>query len=267
MLTRFTRAAPPSLRALPRVFSVAARFQSTQKKPTPEVIKSLMRDSDPDLKDIIEASGHWANNVRERDPTFFDRIGKGQSPHYLYIGCCDARVDPTVLMNVEYGDLFIHRNVGNLVCGSDLNALSAIEFAVSRLKVPHIIVCGHYDCGAVRGSSKQMDHGIIENWLRNIRDVQRLNHKELSTVVGEEPRHRRLVELNVVEQCINVLKTGVVQQARMKSYLETGFAVPRVHALVFDPAAGELKKLDVKWADEMKEFDSIYNLYPKESMQ
>ncbi|KAJ3117696.1 hypothetical protein HK100_000764 [Physocladia obscura] len=216
-------------------------------------IKDALKGSDPDLKDILENSGNWAQQVC-----------KGQSPNYLYIGCCDARVDPTVLMNVNYGDLFIHRNVGNLVCGSDLNVLSAIEFAVTRLHVPHIIVCGHYDCGAVRSSYKQMDHGIIENWIRNIRDVQRTHHVELNPIKDEDEKHRKLVEFNVIEQCLNVLKTGCVQRTRMKSYKEQGLALPRVHALVFDPAAGTLKKLDVNWKGETKEFDYIYNLYPED---
>ncbi|KAI8622525.1 carbonic anhydrase [Chytriomyces sp. MP71] len=242
----------------------SARSYSAPAKDKVAVIAGALNGSDPDLKDILEGNGSWAAEMRKRNPTFFDRIAKAQYPRYLYIGCCDARVDPTVLMKVDYGDLFIHRNVGNLVVGSDLNVNSAIEFAVTKLKVPHIIVCGHYDCGAVRGSGKQLDHGIIENWLRNIRDVQRLHHKELSAVEGEENKHRKLVELNVREQCLNVLKTGSVQRARMQSYKETGFAIPRIHGLVFDPAAGQLTKLEVNWTEETKEFDQIYNLYPKD---
>ncbi|KAJ3290047.1 hypothetical protein HDU79_003594 [Rhizoclosmatium sp. JEL0117] len=256
-----------SVRVVPRVsVQVPSRAYSlplvNNGKTLSAEAKASLKGSDPDLKDIIEGSGNWAAIMRERDPDFFNRIGKGQSPNYLYIGCCDARVDPTVLMNLNYGDLFIHRNVGNLVTGSDLNVMSAIEFAVNRLQVPHIIVCGHYDCGAVRGAHKQMDHGIIENWLRNIRDVARLHNTELTKIPDSEDRHRRLVELNVQEQCLNILKTGSVQRLRMKSFKETGFATPRIHGLVFDPAAGELKKLDVDWKGETKEFDAIYNLYP-----
>ena len=109
----------------------------------------------------------------------------------------------------------------------------------------------------------QTDHGIIENWLRNIRDVQRIHHKELSQIQDEEARHRRLVELHVVEQCLNLLKIGCVQRRRMKTYMDTGFALPRVHALVYDPATGRVKKLSVDWKEETREFDRIYNLYPQ----
>ncbi|KAJ3076904.1 hypothetical protein HDU98_011000 [Podochytrium sp. JEL0797] len=219
-----------------------------------------LKGTDPDLKDIIEGSGNWAKRMRDVDPEFFERFEKGQFPNYLYIGCCDARVNPTILMNLEYADLFIHRNVGNLVSGNDLNCMTAIEFAVDRLKVPHIIVCGHYDCGGVHGAMRQMDHGILENWLRNIRDVARLHHDELSKITNKEQSHRRLVELNAVEQCRNILKTGCVQRSRRKTFKETGVALPRVHALVFDPASGELKKMEV----ETKEFEVIYELYPEE---
>ncbi|KAJ3233391.1 hypothetical protein HDU78_006492 [Chytriomyces hyalinus] len=221
-----------------------------------------LRGIHPELACLLQKSSNWSNEMREKDAGFFDRIGSPQKPKYLYIGSCDARVDPTTLMDVEYGQLFIHRNFGNIVCGSDLNVLSAIEYAVERLGVPHVIVCGHYDCSAVRASHTQTDHGMMENWLRNIRDVQRLHNKELSQIADAEMRHRRLVELHTIEQCNNVLKTGVVQQARRASFNKYGFAVPRVHALVFDPAAGELKKLPVSWKNELKDFGSIYDLYP-----
>ncbi|KAJ3205966.1 hypothetical protein HDU83_008817 [Entophlyctis luteolus] len=247
-----------------RPFTAAAapRFPKKQHPNFPQALAAL-KGSDPELKDILAQSGNWADEMKGREPDFFSRFEKGQFPNYLYIGCCDARVDPTVLMNVRYGDLFIYRNVGNLVNVSDLSVLTAVEFAMDRLKVPHIIVCGHYDCGAVRASYKQMDHGLIENWIRNIRDVQRIHHATLSPMTDEEARHRKLVELNVVEQCLNVLKIGSVQKSRMESYKKTGLALPRVHALVFDPTTGDLKKLDVNWKGETKDFDYIYSLYPK----
>ncbi|KAJ3076906.1 hypothetical protein HDU98_011002 [Podochytrium sp. JEL0797] len=261
---RLRQAPPRGLRAQALLATPSRRFSSPPKvvKPLSAETQAALKGSDAELQDILEGSGNWAKKMRARDPAFFDRIGKGQSPNYLYIGCCDARVDPTVLMNLQYGDLFIHRNVGNLVSGNDLNVMSALEFAVNRLKVPHIIVCGHYDCGAVRGAHTQMDHGIIENWLRNIRDVARYHNTELSQIKDKEQSHRRLVELNVTEQCLNILKTGSVQRMRKESFKKTGMALPRVHALVFDPAAGKLNKLDVDWKSETKEFDAIYDLYP-----
>ncbi|KAJ3345336.1 hypothetical protein HDU83_004207 [Entophlyctis luteolus] len=261
----------PSVRhCRPFTAAAVARFPYKQHPNFPQALAAL-KGSDPELKDILTQSGNWADEMKAREPDFFSRFEKGQFPNYLYIGCCDARVDPTVLMNVRYGDLFIYRNVGNLVNVSDLSVLAAVEFAMDRLKVPHIIVCGHYDCGsvvsfikkAVRASYKQMDHGLIENWIRNIRDVQRMHHATLSPMTDEEARHRKLVELNVVEQCLNVLKIGSVQKSRMESYKKTGLALPRVHALVFDPTTGDLKKLDVNWKGETKDFDYIYSLYPK----
>jgi carbonic anhydrase len=149
-----------------------------------------------------------------------------------------------------------------------MNFLTVLEFSMARLKVPHIIVCGHYDCGAVRGSAKSEDHGVIENWLRNIRDVQRIHHKELSAIKDDEQRHRRLVELNVIEQCINVLKTGCVQRRRAESLRgddASPYALPRVHALVFDPAVGLLKKLPVDWNEATQPFSDVYDLYPQDT--
>eukprot|EP00300_Choanocystis_sp_HF-7_P033833 c46266_g1_i1.p1 GENE.c46266_g1_i1~~c46266_g1_i1.p1 ORF type:complete len:270 (-),score=55.97 c46266_g1_i1:108-881(-) len=235
--------------------------------PPKALIEDMLKGTDAEMQDILSNNRKWVDDMNKRDPEFFTKLGKRQEPRYLYIGCSDARVDPTILMSLKYGELFIHRNVGNVVCGSDMNFLTVLEFAIARLNVPHIVVCGHYDCGAVRGSSMQEDHGVIENWLRNIRDVQRLHRPELEAIEDTEKRHRRLVELNVVEQCLNILKTGCVQRRRVATYKESGglISLPRVHALVFDPADGVLHKLDVDWREEVKDLLRIYNLYPSAS--
>lgn len=225
----------------------------------------MLKGTDAEMQDVLRNNKAWVSHMNQKDPEFFKQLGGQQRPRYLYVGCSDARVDPTIMMSLKYGELFIHRNVGNVVCGSDLNFLTVLEFAMSRLKVPHIVVCGHYDCGAVWGSSRQEDHGIIENWLRNIRDVQRLHREELDAIADTNQRHRRLVELNVIEQCLNILKTGCVQRSRVATYKESGGAIslPRVHALVFDPSDGVLHKLNVDWREEAKDLTKIYNLYPQ----
>eukprot|EP00511_Aplanochytrium_stocchinoi_P013635 CAMPEP_0204894768 /NCGR_PEP_ID=MMETSP1349-20130617/33611_1 /ASSEMBLY_ACC=CAM_ASM_000710 /TAXON_ID=215587 /ORGANISM="Aplanochytrium stocchinoi, Strain GSBS06" /LENGTH=335 /DNA_ID=CAMNT_0052061985 /DNA_START=205 /DNA_END=1212 /DNA_ORIENTATION=- len=253
----------------------------------------------PDLEDVLENNKKWVVEKNKNDPDFFPRnargqtprylyIGcsdarvdpgfprnaRGQTPRYLYIGCSDARVDPGQLMGLNNAELFVHRNVGNVVSGTDLNFLTVLEYAVDTLKVPHIIVCGHYDCGAVRGSISRPDSGglgLIENWLRNIRDVARLHKDELKAIKDKEELQRRLVELNVMEQCLNIFKSACVQRRRLRTYVQDQehFALPRVHGLVFDPAVGILKKLPLNFKREIEEYREIYDLYkfPESSRQ
>lgn len=155
------------------------------------------------------------------------------------------------------------RNVANLVVNTDFNLMAALQYAVEVLKVPHIIVCGHYDCGGVRASMEKKDHvPPLENWLRNIRDVYRLHREELNAIRDPEARHRRLVELNVIEQCINLFKTGVVQRRRVTTYQEgAAYTMPRIHACVFDPKTGDLKRLAVDFNEYISELHEIYDLY------
>eukprot|EP01061_Rhynchopus_euleeides_P037817 TRINITY_DN649_c0_g1_i1.p2 TRINITY_DN649_c0_g1~~TRINITY_DN649_c0_g1_i1.p2 ORF type:complete len:290 (+),score=137.31 TRINITY_DN649_c0_g1_i1:227-1096(+) len=222
---------------------------------------------DRDLNALLENNRNWVDGVNEQDPNFFKALGQGQHPKFLYIGCSDARVDPGKLLGLLPGDLFVHRNVGNC-CPNDLNFLSVLEYAVRFLKVPHIIVCGHYDCGAVRNAGKHEDIGLLSNWIRQIRDVHRLHDDELSKIDDPEQRCRRLVELNVIEQCRNIFKTACVQRHRLRTHktgthpnTEYDFATPRVHAMVFDPADGIIKKIDINFAEENKRLDHIYSLY------
>jgi carbonic anhydrase len=159
------------------------------------------------------------------------------------------------------GEVFVHRNVGNQVNGSDLNVLSCLEFAVTVLNVKHIIIAGHYDCGAVISAGKKQDLGLLENWIRSIRDVYRTHQSILSLVKDPVIRHRTMVELNVVEQCLNVYKTGVVQRKRMEAAEKGETPYPQIHAMVFDPKVGILNKLPVNFKKTVDQYRDIYDLY------
>jgi carbonic anhydrase len=179
------------------------------------------------------------------DPDYFKNLSKGQKPEILYIGCADSRVTAEDLMGVKPGEVFIHRNIANMVISVDLNVMSVINYAVRHLNVKHIIVCGHYECGGVRASLQAADLGILNPWLRNIRDVYRLHLKELNAIADPQKRFDRLVELNVQEQCINVIKTAAVQQA----YQEWGLTV---HGWVFDIRTGKLIDLKIDFPPSLK---------------
>lgn len=171
-----------------------------------------------------------------------------------YIGCSDSRVPANEIMGLDAGEVFVHRNIANLVPNTDLNVMSVIEYAVVHLKVKHIIVCGHYNCGGVQAALSHSDMGILNPWLRNIRDVYRLNEKELDGIEDKGEKWKRLVELNVLEQCRNVIKTAAVQQ----SYGVNGF--PVVHAWVFDLKDGLLKDLELDFEEALESVKKIYNL-------
>jgi carbonic anhydrase len=204
---------------------------------------------------IFENNKKWVASKKEIDQDFFEKISKDQRPDYLYIGCSDSRVPATEIMGLEPGEVFVHRNIANLVVNTDLNVQSVINYAVRHLQVKHIIVCGHYNCGGVRAAMLQQDLGILNPWLRNIRDVFRLHKEELFAIEDEDNRYNRLVELNVQEQCINIIKTAAVQ----KSYIERQF--PVVHGWVFDIRNGLLKDLNIDFQTILKDIQRIYNLY------
>jgi len=218
---------------------------------------------------ILEQNNEWSRSMKAtHGSTYFADMVGNHKPEYLWIGCSDARVPANEIMGLGPNKVFVVRNVANLVIGTDFNAMSAIQYAVSVLKIPHIIVCGHYDCGGVRASMTNLDHSPpLENWLRNIRDVYRLHQEELNSVTDPEARHRRLVELNVVEQCINLFKTGVVQKRRVETFLDESSpqTCPRIHACVFDPNDGSLTQLKVDFQKYMDELHEIYDLYKPDS--
>src|SRR5512133_2296015 len=164
------------------------------------------------IDQIFRNNQQWISEKLKIDSEYFKNLSLGQNPEVLYIGCSDSRVTAEELMGARPGEVFVHRNIANMVANSDLSAMSVINYAVSHLKVRHIVVCGHYYCGGVKAAMQSADLGILNPWLRNIRDVYRLHRAELDAIQNEDQRYNRLVELNVQEQCVNVIKTSDVQK-------------------------------------------------------
>ncbi len=160
---------------------------------------------------LLENKG-WASEVIRDDPEFFERLAHVQTPEFLWIGCSDSRVPPNEITGTRPGEIFIHRNIANMVVHTDLNLLAVLEYAVNHLKVKHIIVCGHYNCGGVKAAMTQHNFGIINKWIRNIKDVYRIHRQEIDALPNEEERTNRLVEFNVIEQVNNLAKTSIVQK-------------------------------------------------------
>ena len=203
---------------------------------------------------ILKNNRAWVDARLEGDPTYFERLAAGQSPEVLFIGCADSRVPANEIMGLQPGDVFVHRNVANVVSNIDMNAHAVIQYAVAHLGVQHIVVCGHYRCGGVAAAMQPTDLGQLNGWLREIRDVYRTHRAELDAIEDEVARYRRLVELNVEEQCLNVIETAWVQ----KSYRENGY--PIVHGWVFELADGLLRDLEIPFEDMLEEVRSVYRL-------
>lgn len=205
-------------------------------------------------KGIFEANKKWVEKINEEKPDFFTHLADQQNPDYLYIGCSDSRVHANEIMGLQPGEVFVHRNIANMVVNNDLNVLSVINYAVEYLNVKYIIVCGHYNCGGIKAAMEPKDLGILNPWLRNIRDVYRLHEKELDTISDPQARYNRLVEINVYEQCLNIIKTAEVQ----KSYLAKGY--PRVAGWVYDLNDGILHDLEIDFEKELNRIRKIYDL-------
>tara|TARA_R110002012_G_scaffold322083_1_gene554888 strand:- start:65911 stop:66537 length:627 start_codon:yes stop_codon:yes gene_type:complete len=206
-----------------------------------------------DLKTVFDNNDEWIQNKLEVDSNYFKELGDGQNPELLYIGCSDSRVTAEELMGAAPGEVFVHRNIANMVISIDLNVMSVINYAVDHLKVKHVIVCGHYACGGVKAAMQSADLGILNPWLRNIRDVYRIHRNELNAIENEDKRYDRLVELNVQEQCVNLIKTAAVQ----KAYRERGL---KVHGWVFDVHTGKLIDLKIDFENYLKDIREIYHL-------
>ncbi len=170
----------------------------------------------------------WAQEKVKSDPDFFNRLVNVQTPSFLWIGCSDSRVPPDQITQTQPGEIFIHRNIANMVIHTDLNVLSVLEYSVNVLKVEHIIVCGHYGCGGVKAAFQQHSLGLINKWLRNIKDVYRFHQEEVRAIKDEEGRLNRLIELNVKEQVMNVAKTSIVQRAYFRPVLNTMYDACRL---------------------------------------
>ncbi len=189
------------------------------------------------LSKLIENNRAWAKDITDNDPDFFSKLSEQQNPEYLWIGCSDSRVPANQIVNLPPGEVFVHRNIANVVVHTDLNCLSVIQFAVEVLKVKHIIVCGHYGCGGIQAAVEEAQHGLIDNWLRHIKDVARFHAEELA-VLTEEEKLDRLSELNVIEQVFNVCNTTTVQN-NWKSNNELS-----VHGWIYGINDGILKELN-----------------------
>lgn len=191
------------------------------------------------LGHLFDANRAWASSRRARDPELFSRLAEQQRPDYLWIGCSDSRVPANQIVGLAPGEMFVHRNVANVVVHTDLNCLSVLQFAVEALRVRHVIVCGHYGCGGVRAAAAGTRLGLVENWLRHVQDVIGKHEEALGTVEDEDERLDRLCELNVIEQVANVCRTTVVQGA-----WDRGMELS-VHGWIYDIADGLLRDLSL----------------------
>ena len=204
-------------------------------------------------KRLIENNKNWVADQLQLDPAFFEKLSKGQSPEYLWIGCSDSRVPAESITGTDPGEMFVHRNIANMVVHSDMNMLSVLSYAVDVLKVKHIIVCGHYGCGGVMAAMKNQQFGLIDNWLRHIKDVYRFHNKELDAIQDETLRARRFVELNVQEQVHDLGKTSIVQNAWKRDQ------PLHLHGWAYDIHDGLIHDLGVNFTCT-KDLHSVYHL-------
>ncbi|MFC1225413.1 carbonate dehydratase [Pedobacter sp. BG31] len=188
---------------------------------------------------LLQGNKDWVKDTIDNDPEFFDKLSAGQSPPVLWIGCSDSRVPANQITNTKPGDIFVHRNIANVVVHTDMNLLSVLDYSINVLKVKHVIVCGHYGCGGVKAALGNKQVGIIDNWLRNIRDVYRTHEREMATIKDPDQRFDRLVELNAIEGAANVANTSIVQSA-WASGQELA-----VHAWVYSLKTGIIKDMKV----------------------
>jgi len=207
------------------------------------------------VQKILDNNRQWVAEKNTQDPEFFKRLAKGQAPKYLFIGCSDSRVPASGITGTGPGEMFVHRNIANLVVHTDMNLLSVLQYAVEVLGVKDILVVGHYGCGGVAAAAANKQYGLIDNWLTQIRDVIRLHETEFLRIKDPAQRARRLVELNVIEQVRNLAKTSIIQNAMR------GDNPPRLHGLVYDLADGLLKDLNV---DNQAVFSEMAHIYSTE---
>jgi carbonic anhydrase len=202
---------------------------------------------------LLEGNKKWVEEKLKLDPEYFERLSKGQSPQVLWIGCSDSRVPANEITGTHPGDIFVHRNIANMVVHSDMNMLSVLDYAVNILKVRHVIVCGHYGCGGVKAAMENQQFGLVDNWLRFIKDVYRLHTDELEAIKDPEARFNRFVELNVIEQVFDLTKTSIIQNAWAN---RNG---PRIHGWVYDLRTGIIQDLKVSF-DSQSKLPEIYRI-------
>jgi carbonic anhydrase len=202
---------------------------------------------------LIAGNQQWVDSKLSKDSAFFERLSEGQAPEILWIGCADSRVPANEITNTQAGDIFVHRNIANMVIHSDMNMLSVLDYAVTILKVKHVIVCGHYLCGGVKAAMGNRQNGLVDNWIRHIKDVYRIYEKELESIEDNQQRFDRLVEVNVYEQVFDLSKTSIIQNAWDRD------AHPKLHGWVFDIRTGFIKDLGVTF-DNKTQIPKIYKI-------
>ncbi len=206
---------------------------------------------DEDYKQLFINNRSWVEKKLAKTPDYFEKLASGQAPKFLFIGCSDSRVPANQITGTSHGDIFVHRNIANVVVHTDMNLMSVLQYAVEVLKVKHVIVCGHYGCGGVKAAIGSDYHGLIDKWLRNIKDVYRLYAAELNAISDFNERADRLVELNVREQVYKICMTSIIQKAwHFESALH-------VHGWVYDIKDGLIKDLNIDISKDFKE----YNIY------
>ncbi len=203
---------------------------------------------------LLEGNKQWVDKRLQQDPRYFEKLSTGQSPQFLWIGCSDSRVPANEITDTSPGDIFVHRNIANIVVHSDMNLLSVLDYAVNILKVKHVIVCGHYGCGGVKAAMENEQYGLVDNWLRFIKDVYRTHSKELDAIDDLEKRFDRFVELNVMEQVLDLSKTTIIQNAWRKRN------APKIHGWVYSLRTGLIKDLGVSLDSELQ-LPPIYRVH------
>jgi len=212
----------------------------------------MSKELDDSYQRLLDGNKLFVERQLASDPQFFEKLASTQAPQYLWIGCSDSRVPASQITNTQPGSVFVHRNIANVVVHTDMNVLSVLEYAVTVLKVQHVIVCGHYGCGGIKAAMSGHQYGVIDNWLCNIKDVYRMHEDALNVFRDPRVRERRLTELNVIEQVLNVCKTSTIQRAWQER------DQPEVHGWVYDVSNGVINDLGVTVGDP-SELDRIYH--------
>jgi carbonic anhydrase len=204
-------------------------------------------------KKILDNNKLWVENQLKLDANYFEDLSQGQNPPLLWIGCSDSRVPANEIIGAKPGEVFVHRNIANMVVHSDMNMLSVLDYAVNALKIKHVIVCGHYGCGGIKAAMSNNSIGIIDNWIRHIKDVYRLHHQELNAIEDENDRFNRFVEVNVIEQVFDLAKTSIVQSAWKDGHELT------LHGWVYGLNSGFVTDLNVNFSSN-EDLDDVYQL-------
>jgi carbonic anhydrase len=215
---------------------------------------------DKHYQQLLLQNKAWVAQKNNDDPEFFEKLSKLQTPKFLWIGCSDSRVPANQITGTEPGEIFVHRNIANMVVHTDMNMLSVLDYAVNVLEVEHVIVCGHYGCGGINAAMGNKQFGLIDNWLRHIKDVYRIHQKELDAIENLKERQNRFTELNVIEQIYDLSKTSIIQNSWQRNER------PYLHAWVYDIGNGLIKDLGVSFKDN-NDMASVFKLdaLPKES--